>query len=261
MKVKYILLKILVVTLILLPVKVFSQDTLQLYIDISNCTDSRIEDQQIEGELGLYAFTFPSNNYGKPVDTLVQHIELLDEQKLVLPKNFQYFKLKYIPSDTLTKKVEAPLDYFYLLDKKLTIDCYFFRKSISHIDYMNDGDTLCYITEYRGPLVGGATAPRSALRIVKIEGNYFYSRNDLPMHGNPGPIYMGMEYEEGYSELKELSTVQLEELRDFEREIIESVMYSLDYGYSEVSIKTKEKTYRFIWNVTTNNNFLSIWKS
>lgn len=257
---KYLLFKILFVVLISIPGTTFSQDTLQLFIDISNCTDSSLEYQQIEGKFGLYAYTFPPNNYGKPVDTLIQHIELLDEQKLVLPENFQYFKLKYIPFDTLIKKVEAPLHYFYLLDKKLTIDCYFFRKSISHLDYMNDGDTLCYITEYRGPLVGGVTAPRSALRVVKIGDVYFHSRNDLPIHGNPGPMYMGMQYEEGYSELEQLTTDQLDELRRFEREIIASVEYSFDYGYSEISIMTKGKTYRFICNMMIKNNSLSIWK-
>lgn len=233
--------------------RVFSQDTLWINIDTSFCSGA----SQISGEFGFYGTT--SDRNGRLKDTLIKPLHFIDRQEIVLTNDYYLtnFRLVYSPTDSLFSKVEASLSYFYFDNNEFILDCYFFRKSISHLDEMNNGDTLLYIMEYKGPLVGMASAPRSEIRIIKTKDNFSYSRNNLPTGLS---TYMGMDFQKGYSQLRELTTKELEIIRNYEKEVVKSVAYSLFLGSYETKIISKGKVYRFLLDNYTTNDALTMWE-
>jgi hypothetical protein len=229
---------------------VFSQDTVQIKIDNSFCVGS----SQIEGDFGFYGTTFDRN--GQLVDTLIKPLQFIENQEIILnsAKFLTNFRLEYIPWDTLLNKVQAPLYYFDMTDKIINLNCYFFRKPISLLDNMNNGDTLFITKEYRGVSHAGMIFPRSTLRIVKKKKLLYYSRNDLPTRGD-GVILTFPEgrYENGFSEDSELTEEQIFAIKKFETEVVKSTAYSLEYGMSEIRITLKGKTYKFISDMRIRN--------
>lgn len=237
---------------------VFSQDTIRIKIDTSFCIGS----SQFKGEFGFYGSTF--DRYGQLIDTLIKPLRFIDNQKIILTsdKYLTNFRLEYIPSDTLLNKVEAPLYYFDMTDMVINLDCYFFRKPISLLRNIDNGDTLFITTEYRGKSHAGMTFPRSTLRIIKKKNQFYYSRNDLPTRGDLVILtFPEGRYENGFSKDSVLTEEQLFSIMQFEAEIVKSAAYSLEYGVSEIIITLKGRTYKFISNMRIpNENAHLIWK-
>lgn len=233
----------------------FSQNFIILNIDTSFCNNS----SHLDGEFGLYGTT----GYGRQVDTLLIPLQFIESQKIVLEsESHTNFRLVYTPYDPTISRVIAPLYYFSSSDNIIQLDCYFFRKSVSLLDQLENKDTLFITTEYKGDSHTGMIFSRSTLRIIKKKSQFYYSRNDLPTDGDL--VFLTFpegKYENGFSEDKILTEDQLNSIRQFETGIVNSVEYSIAYGTSQLRITLKDRTYRFISNATVRNeSAYLIWK-
>lgn len=249
-------LKLLSFLLTLLPfLKAMSQFTIQLKIDTSYCCTH----SPIEGKLGFYGTT----RYGQQIDTLIKPLRIIENQEIIVPSDsLMNFRLVFTPSDTSNAEIIAPLYYFSSLDNTVQLDSYFFRKPIQLLDHLENKDTLFITKEYRGISHAGMTFPRSTFRIVKKDNKFYYSRNDLPTHGDLViTIFPGGKYENGFSEEKLLTKEQLHSVRLFETDIVRSISYMFNSGMSEIRIGFKGKTYRFTSNMNIPNaNANLIWE-
>lgn len=252
---KTIVLTISLAVAILLSCKGHSQIFIIVKIDTSFCNNN----SHLNGEFGLYGTT----RYGQQVDTLVNSLQFVESQKIFLANDsLTNFRLIYTPSDKTTSEVIAPLYYFSSLDNTIQLDCYFFRKSVSLLDQLENKDTLFITTEYRGESHAGMIFPRSTIRIIKKKNKFYYSRNDLPTNGDlVFPTFPEGKYENGFSEDKILTEEQLSSIRQFETEIVNSVDYSIVNGKSELRITLKDRTYKFISNMSVRNESANlIWE-
>ncbi|NVK26387.1 MAG: hypothetical protein HWE14_00015 [Flavobacteriia bacterium] len=232
----------------LLPLKKgICQHTLNIKIDTSYCNDG----SHLEGKFGFYGTT----RFGQQIDTLIEPLRFIENQEITIPSDsLTNFRFVFTPSDTTFSEVIAPLYYVKSLDNVVDLDCYFFRKSVSLLDQLENKDTLYITTEYRGVSHAGMTFPRSTLRITRKNNQFYYSRNDLPTHGDLViPTFPGGKYENGFSEDSLLTENQLNSISLFETEIVNSVAYSYEYGLSEIRITFHGRTYKFISNMNILN--------
>jgi hypothetical protein len=232
---------------VLLSSAAFSQNFIIVKIDTSFCNNI----SHLDGEFGLYATT----RYGRQVDTLVNSLQFVERQKIILASDsLTNYRLVFTPNIPTISKVVAPLYYFNSLDTAIQLDCYFFRKSISLLDQLENKDTLFITTEYKGESHTGMKFPRSTLRIIKKKNQFYYSRNNLPTNGNlVFPTFPEGKYENGFSEERILTEEQLISIRQFETKIVKSVEYSFENGTSELRITLKDRTFKFIPNRSIRN--------
>lgn len=235
--------------------KGISQYTLNIKIDTSYCFDSA----RLDGEFGFYGTT----RYGQQIDTLIRTLDFVDNQEIIVRSDsLMNFRLVYIPYDKTYSEVTAQLSYFSSLDNTIYLDCYFFRKPAALLSHMENGDTLSISTEYRGISHAGMSFDMSEIRIIKRKDKFYYSRNDLPIHGDLVVItFPEGGYEAGFSDEREVSGAQLKAIRNFETHIMKSASYSLEYGFSKITIDLNNRTFSFISNMyVQNGNAHEIWE-
>lgn len=241
--------------------KVYSQDTIVLSIDTSYCKGGF----HATGVLALYATDYSKSSYFVTHDTLIQTLEIRNEQTIVLSNNplLKQFRLRYLPPDTTVASNEFPLSREYVPDKRLQLNGYFFNQTIPFLDEMHDGDTLLLTQEYHGPSFEGQYHERKTVRIIRKNGKYQYALNALATSGNLVNLVRLTEnyYENAYSQEKELNTDQVDTIRKLEQELAVYLSNRSDMVFHEFRIEVHGNTYFFAENSERLKQIRSFWES
>lgn len=226
---------------------VYSQDTIKIIIDTSLFTNK----SESKGEFGFYG----TARYPPRVkDSLIQQLDFIHQQEIISPVGYNLINLRlvYTSSDTSYSKVVVPLDdipFNHSGHKKKVIHLngFFFKKPVSLLDCMKNGDTLLITKEvYNGTSTAGHIFPKSTLRIIKKGNQFYYSRNNLPTHADCRMIsYKKGEYQAGFSEKRVLNKEQLLSIKQFETEAAKIASYSMSADCFDVLITLKGASYKF----------------
>lgn len=247
--------------LFFLKTAVYSQDTIVLSIDTLHCQGGF----HATGILALYATDYSKSSYFVPHDTLIQRLEIRNEQSLVIPGNtyLKQFRLRYLSPDTTVAPNVFPLTQEYCADKKLRLNGYFFNQTIAFLDQMHDGDTLLLTQEYQGPSFEGQYNEQKTVRIIRKNGKYQYALNTLATSGNlVNPVRLTENYyEKTYSREKELNANQMGTIRKLEQELAVYLSNRSDMVFYEFRIEAKGNTYYFAENSERLNQIRSFWES
>ena len=244
---------------VLFTFKLAAQDTIQLRLDVSRCYETDID--LPKGHLGLYSIYFHPSGSAVPSESLVKTLDFSSHQEIILDRPFNYYKLKFIPSDSLTPETDAHLSYLGSPDDTLVLDCYFFRQPLSLLEQMAIGDTIGFVKEYVGNLNGEQQAPRSEISIIRTKKGYFYARSDASLHGNPGILPYGLDIPLCANlPHKELTSEQIECIKSYENHIAQTHVYSYDHSFTELKILENGLIHRFMDGNRFNSDDNYIWE-
>lgn len=228
----------------------FGQRTINLKIDTSCFISNELPG--INGTLGLYT------NIGEHLDSLVQEIEILSDQKIVIESaddRLSSFKFVFTPTDTLLSKNQYIVDFYA---NNAYLSCYFFNLSYpSFIDQLEENDTLLITSKYIGNT--GPLTPLTIhfLKIWRFENNYYASFATRERY--PNQILPQNDLKDPFGDSILLTKKNLKAIKAFEVDIEnlvdnqynlhhENTLTNIEIGDKSISLYSRGYLSLMIWN-------------